>query len=192
MGSEIELKIPLSKGEYDSLYKKFFTDSVLVSKKDEYFSRYKTREERKSNGEPEVIRIRTEKESETEEGRSYFTLKRKKLENGIEVNAEYETFVEKPEVILELFNEAGYFKWFEKDKSAYSYHAQMEQFPGLDFHMELVTVNGLTYAEIEVTDAPEYSNQEIKKALETFTKSLGLDVSKKDSRSWYKIISDLK
>ena len=59
---EIELKIPLSDGEYDELKKRFFTGAEKVIKKDEYFSRYDTLEERIKNNEPKVIRIRTEGE----------------------------------------------------------------------------------------------------------------------------------
>ena len=83
---EIELKIPLSDGEYDDLKKRYFSGTEKVLKKDEYFSRYDTLEERIKNNEPKVIRIRTEGEE------VYFTIKRKSIKNGIEVNEEKESF----------------------------------------------------------------------------------------------------
>ena len=66
MGKEIEIKVPLSDSQYESLKKRFFVDSVFTLKKDEYYSRYKTHEERKNNNEPQVIRIRTEKTDDFE------------------------------------------------------------------------------------------------------------------------------
>ena len=127
MGREIEIKIPLTSKEFDMLYDflcfKRFIDGIEILgddknpcerrfflKKDEYYSRYKKEIERKENNEPQVIRIRTQ-EFENER-RSYFTIKRKVVEDGIEVNKEDETFIEDAEVLRDFFALAGYSKWF--------------------------------------------------------------------------------
>ena len=133
MGREIEIKIPLTDAEYEKIFKVISGDAKLdgldvavdglehLLKTDTYFSRYDSREESKAAGEPQVIRIRSEKKfgdqsagQETE--RAFFCIKRKKIENGIELNREDETFVEKPEVIRDLLLFSGYHQFFEKNK----------------------------------------------------------------------------
>lgn len=200
MGREIEIKIPLTDVQYQDIFdficgKKQFSgitakdsvsEPVLVVKKDEYFSKYKTEVERRSSDEPRVIRLRTEFFGDKSE--AYFTIKRKTIQNGIELNKEDETFVEKPEVIREMFEVAGYICWFCKEKRAYGVHCSSSVSPEIDFHLELVTVNGMKYAEIEVTQE-EGDADKIKAALNDFSVQLGLDPLKKDSRSWVEIIS---
>ena len=100
MGREIEIKIPLSDVQYDSIFSfincKADFDGILradkvsplIIKQDEYYSRYDSREERIAAGEPQVIRIRTDDNGK--EKSSYFTIKHKSRQNGIEFNKEDE------------------------------------------------------------------------------------------------------
>lgn len=196
--NEIELKIPLTQNEYDRLYKELYGKECTVAginrtsrepdeivKRDENYTRYATREEQKANNEPGVIRIRTQTAGSCE--KSYFTIKRKSVENGIEVNKENETFVEDAEVIRELLREAGYHCWFSKEKRGYSCYCTIKNFENFNFHIELEKVNSLPYIEIEVTlENPD--SDAVKKGLEELVKLLGLDINKRDSRSWRKII----
>lgn len=187
MGKEIEIKVPLSDSQYESLKKRFFVDSVFTLKKDEYYSRYKTHEERKNNNEPQVIRIRTEKTDDFE--KAFFTIKVKSVDNGIEINREDETFVENPEVLRTFFKSNEYYQWFYKEKQSFKTHFILPSLSQIDFLMELVIVNGLKYLEVEVTQAMGLDNLVIEKALEDVITFTGLDPSTKDGRSWYTIIS---
>ena len=58
-------------------------------------------------------------------------------------------------------------------------------------HLELEKVNGLAYVEIEVT-TDNLPADKVRQNLEAFVKELGLDPSKRDSRSWMEIILDGK
>jgi len=199
MGREIEIKVPLTDSEYDFIYA-FMTgekisegirilcpcDGKLIVKSDEYYSRFNTREERIANKEPQVIRIRTD-EVEGKKN-SYFTIKRKSRQNGIELNQEDETFVENPEVIREMMEVAGYNCWFKKEKRNYGVHCTMNSMGELDYHLELEVVNGMKYAEIEVT-SEEGEADKIKASLNDFVRCLGLDPEKRDIRSWVEIIN---
>ena len=118
---------------------------------------------------------------------SHFTIKRKVVEDGIEVNKEDETFIEDAEVLRDFFALAGYSKWFSKDKKACGVYCKFSSFEGVSFHLELEIVNELKYVEIEVTDTQE-SAKDIKAGLTEFVKALKLDPLKKDSRSWVEII----
>ena len=205
MGREIEIKIPLTDAEYDKIFSVISGEQTLAGlevaidglehliKSDTYFSRYASREESKAAGEPQVIRIRSEKKfgdqsagQETE--RAFFCIKRKKIENGIELNREDETFVEKPEVIRDLLLFSGYHQFFEKNKNSYGVHCQSVVLPGCDFHLELEVVNGLKYIEVEVTDGTDKAD-DVRVALEKFMELFGLDTSKRDKRSWMEIIN---
>lgn len=194
MGQEIELKIPLSDEKYNEIYAHFIAEEssypgILICnvqkeevvKCDEYFTRYDTIEERKAHNEPSVIRLRREDDKE------YFCLKRKTYVNGIEQNKEYETFIEDSGALREFFMEAGYHRWFYKEKSAVGAHCKMEGYDYL-FHPELVCVNGMKYIEVEVT-AESGDADKISDALETFVKKMGLNPEEKDPRSWYEIIN---
>ena len=69
MGKEIEMKVPVSENEFQRLLdfaSKTKSGVEHYLKKDEYYSRYDSDEERKTKGEPKVIRIRTEKSDEEE------------------------------------------------------------------------------------------------------------------------------
>lgn len=201
MGREIEIKIPLTDAEYDKIFSVISGVQTLAGlevaidglehllKSDTYFSRYASREESKAAGEPQVIRIRNEASAgdKTNE-RSYFCIKRKTIENGIELNREDESFVEKPEIIRDLLLFSGYHQFFEKNKDAYGVHCQSVVLPGCDFHLELEMVNGLKYIEVEVTDGTDAAD-DVRLALEKFMELFGLDTSKRDKRSWMEIIN---
>ncbi|MBO4629025.1 MAG: CYTH domain-containing protein [Treponema sp.] len=186
MNREIEIKIPLTQSEYELLFSKIheppFTKPEHLYKSDTYFSRYKTRQERDASNEPRVIRIRTEQNLDQSEPskKSYFCLKRKTIENGIEFNSENETFIEDEKVLEQFFEVAGYTKYFQKNKDAFSTYNG-------DFHLELEKVNGMCYVEIEVTTST-LPAETVRQNLESFVKDLGLDSSKRDSRSWMEII----
>ena len=202
---EIELKIPLTQEEFthieDFLLGRKKIDSLSlrdvekILKNDEYFSLYKSHEERLKNKELRVIRIRSEKKQPLspsgidmfgeESEKSYFCIKQKSLENGVEFNAEHETLIENPEVLRTFFKAAGYIKWFEKTKDAISSSVTQNDF---EAHLELEKVNGLPYTEIEYTKedlAPDTVRVNLEKILVT----LGLNVQKRDSRSWAEIIN---
>lgn len=197
MAREIELKIPLTETQYKKLYDALImqykeipgitvvsSSAEEVLKRDEYYSRYNTLEERRANKEPQVIRIRTE--SDSKESKTYFCLKRKQYIDGMEQNVEEETFIEDVTPLRSFFAEAGYFCWFDKNKRAYGAYCTTTETGELPFHLELVTVNGLKYAEIEVTSETQ-SPKEVFAALESFVKKMGLNLEDKDPRSWYTI-----
>ena len=200
MGREIEIKIPLTDEEYDKIFSVISGRSVIfgveicgalehILKSDSYFSRYETREESKAAGEPQVIRIRSEaEEGEVTNERSFFCIKRKTIENGIELNREDETFVENADVVRDLLGFSGYHKFFEKKKDAWGVHCNSPVLPGCDFHLELEVVNGLKYIEVEVTDGSDAAD-DVRTALEKFMELFGLDTSKRDKRSWMEIIN---
>ena len=185
MGKEIELKIPLSQEQYDDLYKKIFVEknctgvkvldssSEQIYKHDEYFTKYATLEERVEKNEPQVIRLRTE--SVRGDKQCFFTIKRKTVQNGIEVNKEDETFVSDENVLRLFFEEAGYRRWFNKEKKAYSSHCVLDDENEVSdcgigqvklgqtiFHLELVEVNGMLYVEVEVVSEDDTAETENK------------------------------
>lgn len=196
MGREIEIKIPLKSEDYNSIYSAINKETVIngitfgsvekLFKQDEYYSLYDTRAERLENGEPQVIRIRTEDNGE--EKKAYFTLKRKTRQNGIELNKEDESFVSDADVIRDILQISKYKCWFKKEKSAFSVYCKSSVLPGIDFHLELEKVNNLPYVEIEVTDEQKDADV-VKTALGEFVKLLGLNPEDKDSRSWVEIIN---
>ena len=195
MGREIEIKIPLTDTEYDRLLS-FVNGSEArelchILKSDRYYSRYSTEQERraavKAGTEPNVIRIRTEKDLQTHKKESYFCYKFKTVENGVEFNSENETFVQDGDVLGQFFVDTGYTLYFEKRKDAWSVYCGSE--PAV-FHLELEIVNGLKYVEIEVTQS-SLPADEVRQALEDFVTLLKLDVSKRDSRSWMEITGAL-
>ncbi|MDD5930580.1 MAG: hypothetical protein PUC37_12335 [Spirochaetales bacterium] len=217
MGREIELKIPLNDSQYEYIFSVitgknnipgFSFDNTLlckIEKEDEYYSRYSTREESRKNGEPQVIRIRSEKEifcgdkicadkinfsdaaNPDVQKKSYFCIKRKVVENGIELNSENETFVENAAVIRDILELSGYIKFFEKQKNAISSYCNAPQLLKSVFHLELEIVNELKYIEVEVTDENEAA-EIVRSALEKFVNAFGLNPSLKDSRSWMQIL----
>ena len=185
MGKEIVLKIPLSQVQYDDLYKKIFVEknctgvkvldssSEQIYKHDEYFTKYATLEERAEKNEPQVIRLRTE--SVRGDKQCFFTIKRKTVQNGIEVNKEDETLVSDENVLRLFFEEAGYRRWFNKEKKAYSSHCVLDdeneasdygigqvKLGQTIFHLELVEVNGMLYVEVEVVSEDDTAETENK------------------------------
>ena len=197
MGREIELKVPLSEEEYGYIKSvisgkakveglELCSDSERLLKSDEYYSRYASREESRAAGEPQVIRIRGELSGD--KNSSFFCIKRKSLENGIELNREDETFVEKPDVIRDILTLSGYHKFFEKKKDALSVYCSWEKLEGLHFHLELEIVNQLKYIEVEVTEE-DCPADKVRHALEEFIALFGLDAKKRDSRSWMEILA---
>lgn len=202
MGREIEIKLPLTDEEYDKIFSVISGATLLdglevkgtlehIFKADEYYSRYQTRAESKAAGEPQVIRIRNEKVAvggELTNERSFFCIKRKSIEDGIELNREDESFIEKPEVVRDLLLFSGYHKFFEKKKDALSVQCNSSVLEGADFHLELETVNGLKYVEIEVTEESQAADT-VRFSLEKFVALFGLDAAKRDSRSWMEIIN---
>ena len=234
-----------------------FSKPELLFKSDQYFSQYKSHQERLEK-EPRVIRIRTEspvplapesplnstlsdtpntplknssdspnklsiespltienyqdilsfiqtkkeniKKSNTS---AFFTIKSKKIENGMEFNEEKETKIDAPDVLRAFFAGTNFDCWFNKEKIALStmYKVNASSMPcpsdsptldanagTLDFHIELEIVNGLPYIEIENTQE-NFAPEEIRTQLENLVLNLGLDPSKKDTRSWVLIIN---
>ena len=199
MGREIELKIPLQSQEYEQLLcvirgqKKpdgvSFGKVEHLLKSDTYYSRYETEQERrvavKEGREPKVIRIRSEQSGGQE--KSYFCIKYKTIQNGVEFNSENETLIQDKEP-LELFMKAAdYKKYFEKNKDSLAVYCKSSVDGEVEFHLELVIVNGHKYVEIEVTQL-QLDPDRIGHALEAFVVQLGLDPAKKDCRSWMEII----
>lgn len=206
MAREIEIKIPLTDDEYKSIYDAIYSKTTFdgvyfpnsnnfrgvehLLKNDVYYSRYTTHEERVKNGEPRVIRIRSEQNLSTNEKKSYFCIKYKTIENGIEINSENETFVQDETVIDTLLKISGYTTYFDKKKDALSAYCRSSLNEAIEFHLELEVVNGLKYVEIEVTES-DLPADEIRLTLEGLVTQLGLDASKRDSRSWMEIINHL-
>lgn len=186
MSQEIELKVPVTQEQFNAIYQKIYVqkkhENIIIlesstdkiSKSDEYFTRYNSREEMIKYNEPQVIRIRTE--IINGEKQSYFTIKRKTLENGIEVNKEDETFLENDKALRILFEEAGYKRWFYKEKTSYSSYCVLtgeeKKFDGASnssdvaghtrFHLELVEVNKMLYVEVEVVSEDDTAETENK------------------------------
>ena len=187
MGKEIEIKIPLTDLEYDKIFEEIRGRAEHLKKSDEYYSKYDTREERIKNNEPPVIRIRTEQNVDKNQTEIYFCVKRKSVENGIEFNSENETLIQNGDPLRYFFDAAGYKKFFEKNKDAFSVYCKSTSGEDIDFHLELEQINGLKYIEIEVTDS-SLAPDVVKANLEKFVEQLGLDTSKRDSRSWMEIL----
>ena len=205
MGREIEIKIPLADSQYEKIYKAIFGEDEFAHitfqrdrikkyrKSDEYYSRYDSRAESKAAGEPQVIRIRSEEiaarpDSEAfEKADSYFCIKRKVIENGIELNREDETFVQDASVIRDLLTLSGYHKFFEKIKNTISVMCTCDLFSDIPFHAELEIVNEMKYLEVEVTEGEQVADT-VRQSLTKWMELFELDPSKRDSRSWMEII----
>ncbi len=196
MSREIELKVPLTCEQFDRI-QKILTQNQLSSinirglshilKSDEYFSRYHSHEERIKNKELRVIRIRTENDGKGE--KSFFCIKKKTIENGVEFNSEKETFVEDADVLRDFFAATGYIKWFEKKKDALSVYATVSENSDFEAHLELEKVNSLPYIEIEYTKEDLPADQ-VRAGLEQILLVLGVDPKKRDSRSWAEILKN--
>lgn len=136
--------------------------------------------------------IQTKKEESLQNANTaaFFTIKSKKIENGMEFNEEKETSIDDPEVLRAFFAGTHFDCWFKKEKIAFSSHYKVKSATGhpMDFHLELEIVNGLPYLEIENTQE-NFAPKEIRTQLENLVRRLSLDPSKKDSRSWVQIIN---
>ena len=195
MSREIELKVPLTCEQFDRIEKILTQKEQLPSinirglshilKSDEYFSRYHTHEERIKNNELRVIRLRTENDGKGE--KSFFCIKRKTIENGVEFNSEKETFVEDADVLRDFFEASGFIRWFEKKKDALSVYATIAENSDFEAHLELEKVNSLPYIEIEYTEEDLPADQ-VRAGLEKILLALGVDPKKRDSRSWAEIL----
>ena len=195
MSREIELKVPLTLEQFDRIQKILTQKEQLPSinirglshilKSDEYFSRYHTHEERIKNKELRVIRLRTENDGKGE--KSFFCIKQKTIENGVEFNSEKETFVEDADVLRDFFEASGFIKWFEKKKDALSVYATVAENSDFEAHLELEKVNSLPYIEIEYTKEDLPADQ-VRVGLEKILLALGVDPKKRDSRSWAEIL----
>ncbi len=199
MASEIEIKIPLNIEDFERIEKLIspggqksgscqlvFSDFMRIFKSDRYFSRYKTRQDRKENGEFEVIRLRTEKTGGGK--KSFFTTKRKSLVNGFEVNDEKETFVENPEVLENFLLSSEFIKWFEKTKDAQSVLCRLRDGKDLVFHLELEKVNSFFYVEIECAESRNCQNSEVFLELKKAAEALSLSIENIDPRPWTEIL----
>ncbi|WP_407427760.1 CYTH domain-containing protein [Treponema sp.] len=194
MSQEIELKVPLTQNQYETIsgilknnktFPGFTYHSLkLIQKHDEYFSLYKSHEERIKNKELRVIRIRTENNK-----KAYFCIKQKKLKDGIEFNNEQETFIENPDVLRSFFEATGYIKWFEKKKDSIFVNCSVSSISDFEANLEIEKVNGLPYAEIEYTK-DDINPVEIRKNLEKILNTLGINPENRDSRSWAEILTD--
>ena len=195
MSREIELKVPLTLEQFDRIQKILTQKEQLSSinvrglshilKSDEYFSRYHTHEERIKNNELRVIRIRTENDGKGE--KSFFCIKQKTIENGVEFNSEKETFVEDADVLRDFFEASGFIRWFEKKKDALSVYAIVAENSDFEAHLELEKVNSLPYIEIEYTKEDLPADQ-VRAGLEKILLALGVDPKNRDSRSWAEIL----
>ena len=196
MSREIELKVPLTLEQFDRIEKILTKKDQLSSinirglshilKSDEYFSRYHSHEERIKNKELRVIRLRTENDGKGE--KSFFCIKQKTIENGVEFNSEKETFVEEADVLRDFFEASGFIKWFEKKKDALSVYATVSENSDFEAHLELEKVNFLPYIEIEYTKEDLPADQ-VRVGLEKILLALGVDPKKRDSRSWAEILN---
>ncbi|MCR4823664.1 MAG: hypothetical protein K5873_12425 [Treponema sp.] len=210
MAREIELKLPLSDENYSHLIslvkgkahhnELVFENPSHIIKSDEYYSLYKSREERKKNKELKVIRIRSEKNESLEPSgidiygdnssaeKVFFTIKEKTCENGVEFNSEYESLIEEPQVLRKFFSATGYICWFKKVKDSFSTYCSFKKNPS-DFqaHLEVESVNGHKYIEIEYTK-DDLSADLVRKNLENILLALNLNPEDRDSRSWPEIL----
>ena len=221
-----------------------FKNREIVFKTDEYYSQYKSMKSRLKN-EPRVIRIRTqtkttdlldliEKESFEEicerfsekrkqclgKAESFFAIKTKRIQNGIEFNEESETPLENSDVLRQFFAQTKFHKWFQKEKIALGTKcvalAAENCAPlvpdGGDKNCVLDIVSAQSefsasnirplefHLELELVNGLPYIEIEYTKedetaenvriALDNLIERLSLDKSKKDSRSWVQIIKN--
>ena len=221
-----------------------FKNREIVFKTDEYYSQYKSMKSRLKN-EPRVIRIRTqtkttdfldliEKESFKEickrfsekrkqclgKAESFFAIKTKRIQNGIEFNEESETPLENPDVLRQFFAQTKFHKWFQKEKIALgtkcialvSENCAPLAPDGGDKNCAPDIVSAQSefsasnirplefHLELELVNGLPYIEIEYTKedepaenvriALDNLIERLSLDKSKKDSRSWVQIIKN--
>lgn len=132
MGREFEAKVLLTAEEFVEILTKhdsYMTPKII--KEDSYQSKYSSSKEAIKNNES-LTRIRGENDH------YFLTLKKKYKDEAFEDNKEFETRIEKPEVIKKLLMESGYKCIFKKYKTAWKlpdYHEIAVN--GVDVHIEL-------------------------------------------------------
>lgn len=221
-----------------------FKNREIVFKTDEYYSQYKSMKSRLKN-EPRVIRIRTqtkttdfldliEKESFEEicerfsekrkqclgKAESFFAIKTKRIQNGIEFNEESETPLENPDVLRQFFAQTKFHKWFQKEKialgtkcialAAENCAPPVPDGVGKKNDTDKNCVPDTVFAsnirplefhlELELVNGLPYieieytkedeTAENVRVALDNLIEQLSLDKSKKDSRSWVQIIKN--
>ena len=189
---EIETKYALSETDFKRIsivFAKRCADNLF--KKDSYYSKFPNTKKAIAKGEP-LIRIREEN------GKSFFTVKKKGWKGNFESNTEYETPVENIEAIKAFLEMTGYHEYFYKEKDAWSIIREVSQdkssgddsdkeTESIYVHMELEKVNGkYYYLELEVTDnVPEDKAQA---AIATIAGSFNLKEEQRDNRTWPEIL----
>lgn len=221
-----------------------FKNREIVFKTDEYYSQYKSMKSRLKN-EPRVIRIRTqtkttdlldliEKESFEEicerfsekrkqclgKAESFFAIKTKRIQDGIEFNEESETPLENSDVLRQFFAQTKFHKWFQKEKIALGTKCialaaencaplvpdggDKNCAPDIVSAQSEFSASNIRplefHLELELVNRLPYIEIEYTKedetaenvriALDNLIERLSLDKSKKDSRSWVQIIKN--
>ena len=221
-----------------------FKNQEIVFKTDEYYSQYKSMKSRLKN-EPRVIRIRTqtkttdlldliEKESFEEicerfsekrkqclgKAESFFAIKTKRIQDGIEFNEESETPLENSDVLRQFFAQTKFHKWFQKEKialgtkcialAAENCAPLVPDGVGKNCVLDIVSAQSEFSAsnirplefhlELELVNRLPYieieytkedeTAENVRVALDNLIERLSLDKSKKDSRSWVQIIKN--
>lgn len=100
MGREFEAKVLISADEFIDLIREYGL-TFSQKKSDTYWSKYSSSKEAIKNNES-LTRIRGENDH------YFLTLKKKYKDEAFEDNKEFETRIEKPEVIKKLLMESGY------------------------------------------------------------------------------------
>lgn len=183
MGREIEAKILLSEEEYKDL-KCNNNWTEVHNKSDLYYSKYGSIEEGRQHGEP-ITRIRNE------DYKCFFTLKKKTIENGVEINQEDETEISDVYPIEQLLLDSGYGVVFRKSKHSLGKTITISKHK---FHVELEIINQKVYAlEIECTEG-ESSAIDVRTFLFEAFKYMGIENSEErfEHRSWMDIIKEAK
>ena len=186
---EVETKYALSETDFKRIsivFAKRCADNLF--KKDSYYSRFSNTKKAIKHGEP-LIRIREEN------GKSFFTVKRKDWKDGFESNQEYETPVEDANVIRTFLEMAGYHEYFYKEKDAWSILREVDltkegdtEHPNKVYvHMELEQVNSkYYYLELEVTG--DNSVEDAQAAIQSVANDFSLTDDMRDNRTWPEII----
>lgn len=162
---ELEIKAILTKEQFVDLITKNVENVFMPELKvDTYYSKYKTREERKANKEP-LYRLRSKGNTES----AVFTRKVKNIIGDTEQNIEEEFSVTNKSLMEKFILENGFVKWFEKRKICIGWmetlnekeHNQPAGYVGdkpfgnlepvVNGHVEVEIVNDNIYAvEVEV------------------------------------------
>lgn len=176
---EIEVKIPVDFAKFSKLLEMFAVNGEFKLKKDSYFSKYDTYNERKENNET-LIRIREENED------CFITTKKKTILDGVEKNTEIETKVEKYFFFNFLLNDIGLKNYFSKNKKTW-----LMNINGTNTELEIIN-DKYFYVEIEYITSTLENIQDATIYIKQVCESLGLNYEDRDTRSWMEIISEEK